>query len=303
MVIAGSTGAGKSTLLNSLLHEEVSEASVIRPTTREPVVVYNPQDAEVIEGTPLVGAVRSVANVNVPRGIALLDAPDLDSVLDENRETASRLLEGADLWLFVTTAARYGDALPWRTLEGAVERGATVAMVLNRAPKASLTTVRGDLLNRLREHRMESAPLFVVPDAGPHEGLLDASSVAPIERWLRTLGGADRARSVILRTLRGSLAALPPWVDEAQRPRRGPARRRRPAAPGRRRRPAARRAGDPPRRRVRSPLARRCRDPVVAAHGSRQARQGDLALGPRPWLGPPRPFARRAPRSPHRDGP
>jgi hypothetical protein len=61
---------------------------------------------------------------------------------------------------------------------------------------------------------MESAPLFVVPDAGPHEGLLDASSVAPIERWLRTLGGADRARSVILRTLRGSLAALPPWVDE-----------------------------------------------------------------------------------------
>jgi len=214
VVIAGSTGAGKSTLLNSLLHEEVSEASVIRPTTREPVVVYNPQDAEVIEGTPLVGAVRSVANVNVPRGIALLDAPDLDSVLDENRETASRLLEGADLWLFVTTAARYGDALPWRTLEGAVERGATVAMVLNRAPKASLTTVRGDLLNRLREHRMESAPLFVVPDAGPHEGLLDASSVAPIERWLRTLGGADRARSVILRTLRGSLAALPPWVDE-----------------------------------------------------------------------------------------
>ena len=214
VVIAGSTGAGKSTLLNSLLHEEVSEASVIRPTTREPVVVYNPQDTEIIEGTPLVATVRSVANVNVPRGIALLDAPDLDSVLDENRETASRLLEGADLWLFVTTAARYGDALPWRTLEGAMERGATVAMVLNRAPKASLTTVRGDLLNRLREHRMESAPLFVVPDAGPHEGLLDASSVAPIERWLRTLGGADRARSVILRTLRGSLAALPPWVDE-----------------------------------------------------------------------------------------
>lgn len=214
VVIAGSTGAGKSTLLNSLLHEEVSEASVIRPTTREPVLVYNPQDTEIIEGTPLVATVRSVANVNVPRGIALLDAPDLDSVLDENRETASRLLEGADLWLFVTTAARYGDALPWRTLEGAMERGATVAMVLNRAPRDSLTTVRGDLLNRLREHHMESAPLFVVPDAGPHEGLLDASSVAPIERWLRTLGGADRARSVILRTLRGSLAALPPWVAE-----------------------------------------------------------------------------------------
>ncbi|PFG33636.1 dynamin family protein [Sanguibacter antarcticus] len=214
VVIAGSTGAGKSTLLNSLLREEISPASVIRPTTREPVVVYNPQDAGIVVGTPLVTSVRAVVNTNVPRGIALLDAPDLDSVLDENRRTAQRLLEGADLWLFVTTAARYGDALPWRTLTGAVERGATVAMVLNRAPSASLKTVRGDLLNRLREHHMDSTPLFVVPDAGPHEGLLPAASVAPIERWLRTLGGADRARTVILRTLRGSLAALPPWVEE-----------------------------------------------------------------------------------------
>ena len=214
VVIAGSTGAGKSTLLNSLLRKEISRASVIRPTTREPVVVYNPQDADIVAGTPLVTTIRSVANENVPRGIALLDAPDLDSVLEENRLTAARLLEGADLWLFVTTSARYGDALPWRTLTGAVERGATVAMVLNRAPKASLKTVRGDLLDRLREHHMDSTPLFVVPNAGPHEGLLPASEVAPIERWLRTLGGVDRARTVILRTLRGSLAALPPWVEE-----------------------------------------------------------------------------------------
>lgn len=214
VVIAGSTGAGKSTLLNSLLHEEISEASVIRPTTREPVLVFNPQDAEVLAGTPLVAAVRAVANLNVPRGIALLDAPDLDSVMDQNREMAAKLLEGADLWLFVTTSSRYGDALPWKTLEGAVERGATVAMVLNRAPVASLSTVRADLLTRLRRHKMENAPLFVVPDAGPHEGLLDAAVVAPIEQWLRTLGGSDRARSVILRTLKGSLVALPPWIDE-----------------------------------------------------------------------------------------
>lgn len=214
VVIAGSTGAGKSTLLNSILREEISEASVIRPTTREPVVVFNPADSAIVADTPLVRTVRSVSNANVPRGIALLDAPDLDSVLDANRETAARLLEGADLWLFVTTAARYGDALPWKALEGATHRGATVAMVLNRAPKASLKTVRGDLLNRLREHHMDNAPLFVVPDAGPHEGMLPATEVAAIERWLRTLGGADRARTVILRTLRGALSALPPWIEE-----------------------------------------------------------------------------------------
>ncbi|RYV52360.1 GTPase [Pengzhenrongella frigida] len=213
VVLAGSTGAGKSTLMNSLLGAEVSEAGVLRPTTRQPVIAHHPDDAELLEGHPVLEAVRVIANERVPRGIALLDAPDLDSVLEENRTTAHRLLEAADLWLFVTTAARYGDALPWQVLAGAMERGASVAMVLNRVPKESLSTVRGDLLTRLRDRGMQGVPLFVVPDVGPHEGLLDPGSVAPIKRWLTMLAGPDRARSVIVRTLKGSLGALRPWVD------------------------------------------------------------------------------------------
>ena len=43
-VIGGSTGAGKSTLINSLVGRVVSETGVIRPTTRSPVLVYNPAD-------------------------------------------------------------------------------------------------------------------------------------------------------------------------------------------------------------------------------------------------------------------
>src|SRR5690606_18284647 len=76
------------------------------------------------------------------------------------------------------------------------------------------STVRGDLLSRLRSRGMSSVPLFVVSDVGPHEGLLAPQAVAPIGRWLAMLAGPDRARSVIARTLRGSLAALRPWVDE-----------------------------------------------------------------------------------------
>jgi energy-coupling factor transporter ATP-binding protein EcfA2 len=214
VVVSGSTGAGKSTLVNSLVGAEVSTAGVLRPTTRRPVLVHNPLDTELLSHHPVLESVSVAADENVPRGIALLDAPDLDSVLESNRESAHRLLEAADLWLFVTTAARYGDALPWRVLEGAVERGASIAMVLNRVPPASLPTVRGDLLSRLRTHGLQGSPLFVVPDLGPHEGLLPAAVVAPIQRWLAMLAGPDRARTVIGRTLRGSLAALRPWVDE-----------------------------------------------------------------------------------------
>ncbi|NLH68980.1 MAG: ABC transporter, partial [Brooklawnia sp.] len=43
-VIGGSTGAGKSTLINSLIGRVVSETGVIRPTTRSPVLVFNPSD-------------------------------------------------------------------------------------------------------------------------------------------------------------------------------------------------------------------------------------------------------------------
>ena len=214
VVVSGSTGAGKSTIVNSLVGTEVSTAGVLRPTTRRPVLVHHPLDTDLLSHHPVLESVSVVADEHMVRGIALLDAPDLDSVLQSNRESAHRLLEAADLWLFVTTAARYGDALPWQVLHGAVERGASVAMVLNRVPPESLPTVRGDLLARLRENGLAGSPLFVVPDMGPHEGLLPASYVAPIQRWLAMLAGPDKSRTVIGRTLRGSLAALRPWVDE-----------------------------------------------------------------------------------------
>ncbi|MEV7972899.1 dynamin family protein [Cellulomonas sp. NPDC089187] len=214
VVVAGSTGAGKSTLVNALVGAQVSPAGVLRPTTRRPVLVHHPLDTDLLAGHPVTGAVQVEVSDQVPRGVALLDAPDLDSVEEANRRAAGRLLEAADLWLFVTTAARYGDALPWRVLDGAVARGASVAMVLNRVPADSLPTVRADLMQRLREHQMAGSPLFVVADAGPLDGPLEPAAVAPVRRWLTMVAGPDRARSVIARTLRGSLAALRPWVDE-----------------------------------------------------------------------------------------
>lgn len=212
VVLAGSTGAGKSTLFNSLLREEVSDAGVLRPTTREPVVGVHPRDIDTLTPGPVTELARLVKHEGVPRGTALMDAPDLDSFLLENRSTAHQLLEAADLWLFVTTAARYGDALPWQALDRARERGASVAMVLNRVPRENLATIRMDLNSRMKERGMKDVPLFIVPDVGPHEGLLDPKLVQPIQRWLGLMAGPERSRTIILRTLKGALGALPEWV-------------------------------------------------------------------------------------------
>ncbi|HLS00458.1 MAG TPA: dynamin family protein, partial [Beutenbergiaceae bacterium] len=116
VVIGGSTGAGKSTLVNSVVGQEVSQAGVIRPTTREPVLITHPKDAELLTEHPVMKLARLQENEQVARGVALLDAPDLDSVYEANRVLADELIELADLWVFVTSGMRYGDALPWQRL-------------------------------------------------------------------------------------------------------------------------------------------------------------------------------------------
>src|SRR3954452_18613417 len=119
MVVGGSTGAGKSTLVNSLVGAEVSASGVLRPTTRAPVLVCHPGDVRWFEddrilpglarttgGPAQSGGLELVPTDALPSGLALLDAPDIDSVVAANRALAGQLLAAADSWLFVTTAAR-----------------------------------------------------------------------------------------------------------------------------------------------------------------------------------------------------
>jgi len=214
VVLAGPTGSGKSTLLNSLVGEEVSPAGVLRPTTRQAVLVHHPADADVLANHPLMTVFDVRAHDQVPRGIVLVDAPDMDSVEEENRRMSHRLLESADLWLFLTTANRYGDAIPWDNLTNATARGASVALILNRVEPGTAGLVRTDLTGRLVDCGMSDVPVFLIPEAGSTEGLLIGPAIDAIARWLRIVAGPDRAKAIVARTLRGSLGALLGWVDD-----------------------------------------------------------------------------------------
>ncbi|MBW3069666.1 ABC transporter [Actinomyces sp. 432] len=208
VVVGGSTGAGKSTLVNSVLGREVSDAGVLRPTTRTPVLVVNPEDSAALAEHPIAGVCRTVTSAAVPAGLALVDASDLDSVQESNRVLASRLLEAADLWLFITTAARYGDHTPWASLEEAAGRETPIGVVLNRVPTTVLSEVRRDLVERLDALGLAESPFFVVPDAGPHEGLLPEASIAELRDWLGLLAGRHRAAGLVRRTGRGLWTGL-----------------------------------------------------------------------------------------------
>lgn len=207
VVLGGSTGAGKSTIVNSLVRAEVSPAGVLRPTTRKPVLLVNPTDEAALADHPLAASTVTVTHSQVPSGLALLDTPDLDSVNDANRALGTELLEAADLWVFVTTAARYGDALPWATLRAAHARGVTVVVVLNRVSEEALADVRADLLNRLVAGGMGASPLFVLPDLGPHEGPIPPGRLADLDRWLELLAARTRG-ALVARTIRGTWPSL-----------------------------------------------------------------------------------------------
>ncbi|WP_370457801.1 ABC transporter [Actinoplanes sp. OR16] len=228
VVVGGSTGAGKSTLVNSLVRAPVSTAGVLRPTTRSPVLVANPSDLNWFgRGGLLPGLVRTGEQSNDPNalqviaapsigpGVALLDAPDIDSVVDHNRKLAAQLLAAADLWLFVTTAARYADAVPWELLTTARLRGTVIALVLDRVPADAAAEVAAHLGEMLTSRDLGSAPLFVIPETGlDGHGMLPDSAVGPMRQWFAQLSSDSTARSAVVRqTLDGALGALAPALQ------------------------------------------------------------------------------------------
>jgi len=224
-VVGGSTGAGKSTLVNSLVGSVVSRPGVLRPTTRSPVLVHHPGDeawfrdarvlpdlARVTGGGATEGesSVRLVSSGTMPAGLAILDAPDIDSVVEHNRDLARQLLSAADLWLFVTTAARYADAVPWDLLRQASERGTSIAVVLDRVPPEALDEIREHLASMLREHGLAAAPIFTIAESRlTQDGLLPDEQINRLRSWLTALAKDVKARAIVVRqTLTGALDSL-----------------------------------------------------------------------------------------------
>ena len=227
-VLGGSTGAGKSTITNSLVGEGVTTAGVLRPTTRAPVLVCHPDDlawfeddAGVLAGLPrstsatAVGSIglRLVASETLSPGLAILDAPDIDSIEVANHDLAAQLLGAADLWIFVTTAARYADAVPWEYLGLAQERAAALAIVINRIPPGSEEEVKHHFSAMLSERSLGSTTVFTVAERDLEDERIGAE-LDPVRSWLSLLAAdASQRQELVGATLDGALASIPDRVE------------------------------------------------------------------------------------------
>ena len=223
VALVGSTGAGKSTLMNSLVGKQVSATGIRRPTTNSPVLACHPDDMRWFAENvflPTMPRVRQqglampgrdgllvlAASEGMPRGVALLDTPDIDSVVQAHHDFAHQFLDASDLWFFVTTARRYADAAVWEMLKDARDRGAALALALSRVPPASSAELSAHFDAMLEANGLGEVRRFIIPETTVIEDRLPAEVAAPVRDWLTdTARREDRRVAVLTQTMSGVL--------------------------------------------------------------------------------------------------
>jgi energy-coupling factor transporter ATP-binding protein EcfA2 len=253
VVVGGVTGGGKSTMVNTLAGAAVAATGVRRPTTSSPTLVCNPDDlgwfdddrvlpglerrlAPPAEPAPAGGwrrrrraaaaapptpspqhdgtpAVHLVPVAAVPAGLALLDAPDSDSVSTRNRELADALLDAADVWVWVTTQGKYADEDSMALLRRARDRRTAIAVALTHVDPGDLQVVVDDFGDKLAVEGLPAARLFVVPRSSVRGDRLPEHALFDLRGWLWSLAEAQERDALREQTLRGALDALPAEVE------------------------------------------------------------------------------------------
>jgi energy-coupling factor transporter ATP-binding protein EcfA2 len=227
VVLLGPTGAGKSTLMNTLARASVSRTGVLRPTTREAVLLATDADAAILRRGALAGIdagqiVRAPAET-ASSGVAIVDAPDLDSVERANRVIADALVEAADLGIFVTSAVRYADKVPFDVVQRIAARGLPLLIVVNRMPAddSEQRIVLEDLRRVLKDTALRGIDDARVQIVGVAEGRVDPAgeriepdAAGPVLERVDELA-RDRERRLALarRALEGALAGLDPLLE------------------------------------------------------------------------------------------
>lgn len=227
VVVAGSTGAGKSTLVNSIAGMPISAVGAKRPTTVSPVIVCHPDDLEWFSQRRLLpeltggggsaevdrASVTVAMSPAIPSGLAVIDAPDIDSVAEANHALAEALLSAADVWFWATTPTRYGDRRPLEYLRRAGEHGRPVAVLVNKVDPASAAEVTELLRARLAEAGLGDVPLFTAPRGLTDQAMLPDDVMAPVRAWIAEAGSPERRRAAIAQALEASISGLSADLD------------------------------------------------------------------------------------------
>ena len=163
VALAGPTGAGKSSLFNAVAGTELVTAGRRRPTTATATAAVWGDGAGPLLDWLEVPRRHRVAGDGLG-GLVLLDLPDFDSVEAAHRVEVDRVLELADLVVWVLDPQKYADASVHehylRPLAGYRD---TMLVVLNQADllgRDGVAAARDDLGRLLREDGLDGVPVL-----------------------------------------------------------------------------------------------------------------------------------------------
>ena len=249
VALAGPTGVGKSLLFNVLSGTDLATVGRRRPTTSEgQAAVWGDGGDSLLEWLDI--GRRHRLDDGALKGLLLLDLPDFDSVETAHRLEVDRIVELADLVVWVVEPQKYADAsLHERYLRPLRTHGAAMAVVLNQADLLSpdeIAVWRDDVSKLLQGDGLAAMPVLIV-SARTGEGLdslrrlltervaARTAAVARLDadvrfaaRALRELSGdgrpagiqrADRARLVAALEEAGGVPRVVRAVDAAHRHR------------------------------------------------------------------------------------
>ncbi len=219
VVLAGGTGAGKSTLANTLAGSAVAATSARRPTTAVPTVMGRSAELDTVLRRGVLAAeaeraaLRTAPLASVPAGLVVVDAPDVDSVESANREATERLLEVADVWIWLATARTYADEAGMAYLRQAAELDVSTLVVLTQASEAEAAEILPDLREKLEAagHRVaETAHLPMAEISGER---LPQAAAAPVLERIHALAPPEQRAAHRERTVLGAVRYLPAEID------------------------------------------------------------------------------------------
>ncbi|WGX95221.1 GTPase [Nocardioides sp. L-11A] len=160
VAIAGATGSGKSSLFNALAGAEISISGARRPTTSTAqALVWGEDDADElltwlgIRSTDRHGrgSLPVSSPGRLPEGLVLLDLPDHDSIEVAHHAEARRVVELADVLVWVVDPQKYADAAIHREfLQPLAGHRAVTMVVLNQVDTVPEDRRRGMLADLRR---------------------------------------------------------------------------------------------------------------------------------------------------------
>lgn len=209
VVLAGATGSGKSSLFNALVAEPVSRIGARRPTTSVPTGAIWGDDpsGDLLDwlGVGIRHQVpRNTRRADALDGLVLLDLPDFDSKVAQHRVEADRVIELADVFVWVTDPQKYADAVLHddyvKRLSGHNVVSLVVLNQIDRLDRAQISECIDDLHRLLAADGLTDVPIlptsavrgFGVDDLAGTIGMVVHERNAAEQRLLADVRGAAR---------------------------------------------------------------------------------------------------------------